>query len=663
MDVIGVWRDGQADGAGVVAGLAAAGIDARTVTAVAQLPGECLGLVADMAVLVRQEAAVAAVRAAASPAGFPVVALLPAAAGDAEVTRALALADEVAREPVCGAELAGRLHLLLALRRCRITTSQARSDLSWKVKALGCLADVHAVIQRFDQPREALFAGIVALLPPAMLHPELAGARILVDGREYASPGFVPGPHRLSFSLARSGQPDAALEVHYAGEVALDGVSAFSSEENELVRLVAERLERTLARLRSDAALRREQEYSTLLMDTLPGGVVRFDRSGTLFFSNPRAKAVLELPERGLGDVSYNDPGFDTQTVEGVPLAPGEHPFEKVLATGSPVYDMMLSLRQPDGGRRFVSVSAAPLFGLDGAIDEVVASVVDVTAQKAMERQLAHVLKMESLGQLAAGLAHEINTPVQYVVGNLEFLANAFTRLVELLDTLGALVLDARTGEEGDLRTALATMLADEDLRYFLEETPAALRESREGLDRVASIVGSMKRFAHPDIEGVLPVDVGEAVADALAVSRSAWRYVATVETDIEPDLPPVAFAPGDFNQVLLNIIVNAAQAIEEHLAGTADQGRIAIQAARHGGTVVLTIADTGGGIPASVRARIFDPFFTTKPVGKGTGQGLAIVHAIMARHKAGIDCISRPGEGTTFVLTLPLAGPMAIDA
>ncbi|UJX43254.1 PAS domain-containing protein [Desulfovibrio sp. JY] len=653
MSVIGLWRDGKTGGA-LAAGLEAAGYSVRSVTDAASLPGDCQGLVADLALLDRHGDTVRSLRAA-DPDGFPVVAVLPPGADEATVVRALTVADEVVRDPAGPAELAARLRLLSALRRCRVASREEKTVLAWKVKMLGCLADVHSVIQRFDQPREALFCGIAALLPPAMTRPQAAGARVLADGQAFASPGFTPGPYKLSFPLARSGQPDATLEVHYAD-------AAFSPEETALARIVAERLERTLMRLRSDEALRREREYSALLVDTLPGGVVRLDRKGTIVFCNPRAEAILELTARGPGAWAYDAPEFAPETLHGHILPLGGHPFDRVLATGKPVYDVVLSIARPSDGRRFISVSAAPLTGPDGGLEGVVASVVDVTAQKDMERQLAHALKMESLGQLAAGIAHEINTPVQYISGNLEFLAKALSRLVELLDAQSALVLASRGGAQ-DLPERLAAMLADEDLRFVLEETPAAIRESREGLDRVAAIVGSMKRFAHPDMEGARPLDVGEAIDDALAVSRSAWKYVADVETDIEEGLPLVPFVPGEFNQVLLNIIVNAAQALEEKNTGSGDKGSIRVSAARHGDAVRIAITDTGGGIPETARPRVFDPFFTTKPVGKGTGQGLAIVHAIMARNKASVDFVSRPGQGTTFFLTLPLTGIAPIKA
>jgi|GEM_PF-2075234 len=539
----------------------------------------------------------------------------------------------------------------------------AAADPDRRIKALTCLSEVHAVIQRFDQPREELFQGIAALIPPAMRRPKQVHARIAADGREFVSPGFRVGPHVLSYSLAASGQPEAVLEVYYDQRPDESG-EAFSDEEAELVRLVAQRLERTMGRLNADDALRREREFSALLMDTLPGGVVRLDRNGVIIFCNPRAEAILELESRRLASRVYNDASFAAMSLDGRPLSADEHPFALVTAAGRPVYDMALSIVRPSGGRRFLSVSGAPLFAPDGTVEQVILSVVDVTAQRAMERQLAHALKMESLGQLAAGIAHEINTPVQYVGGNLEFLGNAFAQLLELFDRLTAMALDNEDGCDA-LIAELTTLVDDEGLRFLLEETPSALRESREGLDRVAGIVLSMKRFAHPGVEAPQPMDVSQAILDTLSVSRSAWKFVADVTSDIEPDLPPIRFVPGDFNQVLLNIVINAAQALEEKMAGQggAGKGHIAIRALRRGDAVEVSIADDGPGIPEDIRSRIFDPFFTTKAVGRGTGQGLAIVHAVMARHQARLDLVSRPGEGTTFILTLPVAGQPGLGA
>lgn len=670
MGAIGVWEeDGRRFGDGSLGALLSAlGHDVRVLVSGLPLVADLDGLVAEAGLLAVHGEAVAARRTASGEIGFPVLAVLPASADDAAVAAALGFADEVIREPVGSAELAMRLGKLLdlfrqaadccALALCRerqeAALAEASQALSRRVKALACLSEVHAVIQRFGQPRSRLYKDIIALLPPAMRRPEAAHARLLVDGTVFETPGFRPCPHSLRIPLAGSDQPDAALEIHYAASDPQNPDIAFHEDEAELGLLVAQRLGRTLSRLGAEVALAREREFSALLMDALPGGVLRFNRQGAIVFSNPRAAAILELQQRALAENVFDDAGFGAADAEGRRLARADHPFSRVLATGKPVYDVALSVARPDGGRRFLSVSAAPLFAPDGGIDEVVVNMVDVSGQKARERHLAHALKLESLGQMAAGIAHEINTPVQYVLGNLEFLGNAFGRLIETLDGLAAAALDA----EGDLclTEELARMLADEELRFLLEESPSAIRESREGLDRVTGIVSSMKRFSHPGSELPMAVDVGQAVADTLAVSRGAWKFVADMRLDIDEGLPPVLFVPGDLHQVLLNIIVNAAQAIEEQHAATGGKGHIDIRAVQNGPVVELAVADDGPGMSEEVRQRVFDPFFTTKPVGKGTGQGLALVHGILKRHKARVEVLSAPGQGTSFVLTLPVA-------
>ena len=671
MGAIGIWEEG--DGRQFVDGslgalLSVLGHNARFLVPDLPLAADLEALVAETELLVLHAEAVAVRKAASGEAGFPVLAVLPAGADDAAVAAALGVADDVIRQPVGPAELGARLGKLLEQFRqaadcCEMAMCRARqeaalakatADLSRRIRALDYLSKVHAVIQRFGQPRNRLFKDVIALLPPAMRRPDAAHVRLLVDGAVFETPGFRPCPHSLRIPLAGSSQSEAALEIHYEAPDPDNPRITFHEDEAELALLVAQRLGRTLSRLGAEAALAREREFSALLMDALPGGVLRFNRHGAIVFSNPRAAAILELQQRALAGNVFDDAGFGAADAEGRPLARADHPFSRVLATGKPVYDMPLSVVRPGGGRRFLSMSAAPLFAQDGGIDEVVVNMVDVSGQKAQERQLAHALKLESLGQLAAGIAHEINTPVQYVLGNLEFLANAFGRLIETLDSLAAAALDT----EGDLclTEELARMLTDEELRFLLEESPSAIRESREGLDRVTGIVSSMKRFSHPGNELPMAVDVGQAVADTLAVSRGAWKFAADVRLDIDAGLPPVLFVPGDLHQVLLNIIVNAAQAIEEQHAATGGKGHIDIRAVQNGPVVELAVADDGPGMSEEVRQRVFDPFFTTKPVGKGTGQGLALVHGILKRHKARVEVLSAPGQGTSFILSLPVA-------
>jgi PAS domain S-box-containing protein len=282
--------------------------------------------------------------------------------------------------------------------------------------------------------------------------------------------------------------------------------------------------------------------------------------------------------------------------------------------------------------------------------------VFDVSDRKALERQLAIAQKLESVGELAAGIAHEINTPTQYIGDNLHFLSTAFTGLQEALAGVEAVArrLAAASGDAQALADIDAARTgADAD--FLLEEAPHALEQSVEGVGRVTAIVSAMKKFSHPGGEEKTAVDVNAAVENTVIVAKNEWKYVADVDLELDRTLPPVMCLPGDFNQVLLNILVNAAHAVGEKVKGTTDKGRIVIRTEADGDFLKLSVTDTGMGISEANRPKIFDPFFTTKEVGKGTGQGLAITHNIVVvKHGGSIDFESEPGVGTTFVVRVP---------
>ncbi|MFQ5655009.1 MAG: sensor histidine kinase, partial [Planctomycetota bacterium] len=268
---------------------------------------------------------------------------------------------------------------------------------------------------------------------------------------------------------------------------------------------------------------------------------------------------------------------------------------------------------------------------------------------------------LESLGQLAAGVAHEINTPIQYVGDNLRFLSDTFTEVKDLLLECRRLLDAAREGEvPRELAVRLRERLEEADIDYLAEEIPQAVDQTLEGVERVAKIVRSMKEFSHPGTGELTPTDVNKAILSTVTVSRNEWKYVAELETDLAEDLPQVHCIPGEFNQVLLNLIVNAAQAIEG-LAGrdSEDRGTIVISTHRCDDEVEIRVRDSGTGIPVEARSKIFDPFFTTKEVGRGTGQGLAIAHAaITKKHGGSIRFETELGKGTTFIVRLPIERP-----
>jgi signal transduction histidine kinase len=290
--------------------------------------------------------------------------------------------------------------------------------------------------------------------------------------------------------------------------------------------------------------------------------------------------------------------------------------------------------------------------------------MLDVTDQRRLENDLAQAQKLESVGRLAAGVAHEINTPVQFVSDSVHFVREAMDDLAGIVDKYRDLR-NATAAGSGVEAAAKAAADAEDaaDLDYILENAPVALDRARDGLGRVAAIVRSMKEFAHPDRKEMAQADINQAISSTLIIAANEYKYVAEVETQFA-ELPPVNCYAGEINQVVLNLIVNAAHAIGDVVKGTPDKGRIKVTTRVVDGSIEIAIGDTGKGIPVEVRSRIFDPFFTTKEVGKGTGQGLAIARAVIVdKHGGTLNFETETGKGTTFYIRLPIAGPVAADS
>ncbi len=329
-----------------------------------------------------------------------------------------------------------------------------------------------------------------------------------------------------------------------------------------------------------------------------------------------------------------------------------------------PPRDGEFRLQHDDGRWVCLRSVGADVEGVDGQSQGI---LLDVTDQRRVELELRQAQKLESVGRLAAGVAHEINTPVQFVTDNVRFLEDAAGDLTDLLGKQRELRRCVSSGKlDEDLTEAVARIEDAEeaaDLDYLLENIPQALGQSLEGLGRIATIVRSMKEFAHPDQKTMVAVDLNRAIESTLVIARNEYKYVAEIEKDLG-DLPLVTCFGGDLNQAILNIVVNAAHAIADTVAGTSEKGTIRIRTRARDERVVLTISDTGGGIPEEIRASVFDPFFTTKGVGKGTGQGLAIARSIVVdKHRGELTLETEIGLGTTFEITLPIAGKAAAEA
>lgn len=276
----------------------------------------------------------------------------------------------------------------------------------------------------------------------------------------------------------------------------------------------------------------------------------------------------------------------------------------------------------------------------------------DISERRALEAQLRQAQKLEGIGHLAAGIAHEINTPTQFVTDNLTFMQDSWKSIFELLERYRAAVREAGEGLAG--AAGLREAEQNCDLEFIASEVPRAIDQSLDGARRVAKIVRAMKEFSHPDSAEKTATDLNRAIESTITVARNEWKYVSEIVTEFDESMPAVVCFPGDINQVVLNLIVNAAHAIKDKVK-EGEKGRITVRTRNRGEFVEISVQDTGSGIAAGIQGKVFDPFFTTKEVGKGTGQGLSFSYTVVVKKHGGkIWFETEIGKGTTFFVTLP---------
>ncbi|WP_374144837.1 MHYT domain-containing protein [Vibrio sp. NTOU-M3] len=315
-----------------------------------------------------------------------------------------------------------------------------------------------------------------------------------------------------------------------------------------------------------------------------------------------------------------------------------------------------------NGGKSFpieVSLSNMSIRSDDKRLFNCV--IRDISKRVELENQLRQAQKLESMGQLAAGIAHEINTPTQYVSDNTIFLKDAFSTCLSTIQQIKSITENVTKESCQNCQNDIKTVIESSDLDFISEEIPLALDQSLEGLQRISKIVKAMKSFSHSNNNEMQQVDLAEAIESTITIARGEWRYVAELQTNFDNSLPTIPCFRDEFNQVILNFVINAAHAIEEKFGseniGNAQQGKITISTSLEPNFAVITIEDNGTGIPDGIKNRIFDPFFTTKEVGKGTGQGLNLAYSIIVElHKGVILTDTTVGEGTKFTIKLPIA-------
>jgi PAS domain S-box-containing protein len=408
-----------------------------------------------------------------------------------------------------------------------------------------------------------------------------------------------------------------------------------------LSRVVSYSVERNTFHRDLVRATRRYQD----LFNNVPVALFTANQDGAFKTANAACVKLLACQGIPLGKVNFLDLLFE----------PGKRAhFLDAMSRQRMVEGWETEIQTCKGEKLHVIIATAPLYdgaqafaGWEGCITDISMLKQTLEERDRLEDNLRQAQKLEAIGQLAAGIAHEINTPTQYVGDNLRFLKESFG---ELNGLLGQLV---KAGG-----APASKLLADADFDYLKEEIPRALNQSLEGVDRVAKIVRAMKEFSHPAREKTA-TDLNRAIQSTITVASNEWKYVAEMEMDLDTNLPSVHCSPAEFNQVVLNIVVNAAHAIGDVVGdGGKGKGKITVKTRPDGEWALIEISDSGCGMPPHIQQRIFDPFFTTKEVGKGTGQGLAIAHnVIVDKHGGTIKVVSAPGKGTTFIIRLPIGG------
>jgi PAS domain S-box-containing protein len=400
--------------------------------------------------------------------------------------------------------------------------------------------------------------------------------------------------------------------------------------------------------LADEAALTLDQLLSqsrlSVVVEHSPDALMLAGGNGTIRFVNPAAEALL---------------GESRTALVGCDMWSLLHPDDLAVVRGSGTRTTKPVTYHPC---RIRGRGADTWTGVEAIVDyvrehdgsrSIVFNARDVSERVRLELDLRHAQKLESVGRLAAGIAHEINTPIQFVGDNARFLQSAFadlSRLRAAYEELGAAA--ENLAPCADALRAIREVARDIDVDFLSEEAPMALAQTLEGITRVANIVRAMKAFGHPGTEEKMPADLNEAITNTLIVANNEIKYVADVAPDLG-ELPLVRCHLGDINQVVLNLVVNAAHAIR-----AADRGRglIRVSTRLENGQAVIVVADNGTGVPADIADKLFDQFFTTKDVGTGTGQGLALVRTLVVdRHGGTIDFTSEPGVGTAFTVRLPV--------
>ncbi|MGD9134451.1 MAG: ATP-binding protein [Desulfobacterales bacterium] len=388
------------------------------------------------------------------------------------------------------------------------------------------------------------------------------------------------------------------------------------------------------------------------LISSLPTILIGLSRHNQIIHWNAVAARVLETPAADVMGLTLNQCRLEWDWDK---ISDG---IAKSQAEGCNVRLDNIQYRNANGEERYLGLTITP-FNAKGSTNLGLTIIgADITERVKFEAQLHQSQKMEAIGQLAAGIAHEINTPAQFVGDNTRFLQDAFDDLIEACSLYKQSIKAAESGTlSAESIKDLEKRVAELDIAYLEQEVPQAIQQTLKGIDRITHIVQAMKIFAHPGGAEKEPIDINQEIEKTITITRNEWKYVADLITDFDAALPAVQCHRAEFNQVILNLIVNAAHAIADANGDqSSERGTIKISSNLADSWAEIRISDSGPGIPEEIRHRVFDLFFTTKEPGRGTGQGLAIAHSVIVdKHGGTIEIESEENRGTTFVIRLPV--------
>jgi PAS domain S-box-containing protein len=467
------------------------------------------------------------------------------------------------------------------------------------------------------------------------------------------------------FLLSRSTFTDHNGQVDGTISVLLDLTDKNRAEKllrdrtAELVKSNEELNRQIKKRKRAKQTIKQAHREIEHLISSLPTILIGLNRKNEVIHWNAIAAQLFSIPATDVMGSSLDQcgPEWDWDKIS--------DGMSKSRAGGCNVRVDNIHYRNADGEDRYLGLSITPFKDNHQGIAGLTIIGADITDRIKFEAQLHQSQKMEAIGQLAAGIAHEINTPTQFVGDNTRFLQDAFSDLIAACNLYKEPIHAAKSGTLNAERIQeIEAQLEELDIAYLEEEVPLAIEQTLKGVDRITRIVQAMKIFAHPGGAEKEPVDINKEIEKTITITRNEWKYVADLKTDFDAALPMVPCHRAEFNQVILNLIVNAAHAIADSNAGNSSaKGTITISSHFAANQAEIRISDTGAGIPEHIRHRIFDLFFTTKEPGRGTGQGLAIAHSVIVdKHDGTIDIETKENQGTTFVIRLPIDTHNSVD-